>query len=111
MVAPRGRKVRPQRITDARTGLSDDVRARQNRYLISMSGRTLAVILSFVLWDMVRYVAVAALVLGVVLPYLAVVAAGAGRERRPAPPSAFLTAREKDAGVSASLATRTQSEA
>ncbi|MER6998351.1 DUF3099 domain-containing protein [Streptomyces sp. NPDC000410] len=80
------------RITGARKGLADDVRARQRRYVISMSVRTLSVILAAVLWDVERHVAIVALVLGVVLPYIAVVIANAGRENAPSLPSTFVAA-------------------
>ncbi|MEU6536291.1 DUF3099 domain-containing protein [Streptomyces sp. NPDC047000] len=79
------------RITGARTGLAEDVRGRQRRYIISMTVRTLSVILAVTLWNVERYVAVVALVLGAVLPYIAVVVANAGRERAPSLPSTFVT--------------------
>lgn len=78
------------RITGARQGLADDVRGRQRRYVISMSVRTLAVILAVVLWDVERPVAVVALVLGILLPYVAVVIANAGRENAPSLPSTYV---------------------
>ncbi|MEV1068214.1 DUF3099 domain-containing protein [Streptomyces sp. NPDC050263] len=80
------------RITGARQGLQDDVRGRQRRYIISMSIRTLSVILAATLWNVERHVAVVALVLGVVLPYISVVIANAGRENVPSLPSTFLKA-------------------
>jgi hypothetical protein len=80
------------RITGARTGLAEDVRGRQRRYVISMSIRTLSVILAVSLWNVERYVAIVALVLGAALPYIAVVIANAGRERPPSLPSTFVTA-------------------
>ncbi|MFK0169805.1 DUF3099 domain-containing protein [Streptomyces sp. NPDC090306] len=79
------------RITGARTGLQEDVRGRQRRYVISMSIRTLAVILAASLWNVERYVAIVALALGVLLPYVAVVIANAGRENVPSLPSTFVT--------------------
>ncbi|MET7290323.1 DUF3099 domain-containing protein [Streptomyces sp. NPDC005573] len=79
------------RITGARTGLAEDVRGRQRRYVISMSIRTLSVILAASLWNVERYVAIVALVLGALLPYVAVVIANAGRERPPSLPSTFVT--------------------
>ncbi|WP_327314134.1 DUF3099 domain-containing protein [Streptomyces sp. NBC_01235] len=79
------------RITGARQGLQDDVRGRQRRYVISMSVRTVSVILAATLWNVERHVAIVALVLGVVLPYVAVVIANAGRENVPSLPSTFLT--------------------
>lgn len=78
------------RITGARQGLADDVRGRQRRYVISMSVRTLAVILAAVLWNVERHVAIVALVLGVLLPYVAVVIANAGRENAPSLPSTYI---------------------
>ncbi|MGW5102832.1 DUF3099 domain-containing protein [Streptomyces sp. NPDC004100] len=77
------------RITGARTGLAEDVRGRQRRYVISMSIRTVSVILAASLWNVERYVAIVALVLGALLPYVAVVIANAGRERPPSLPSTF----------------------
>ncbi|MDX3231638.1 DUF3099 domain-containing protein [Streptomyces sp. ME19-01-6] len=78
------------RITGARQGLADDVRGRQRRYVISMSIRTVSVILAAVLWNVERHVAIVALVLGAVLPYIAVVIANAGRENAPSLPSTFI---------------------
>jgi hypothetical protein len=79
------------RITGARTGLAEDVRGRQRRYVISMAIRTLSVILAVTLWNVERYVAIVALVAGALLPYIAVVIANAGRERPPSLPSTFVT--------------------
>ncbi|MFI6206830.1 DUF3099 domain-containing protein [Streptomyces sp. NPDC051041] len=78
------------RITGARTGLQEDVRGRQRRYVISMSVRTLSVILAATLWNVERHVAIVALVLGAVLPYIAVVIANGGRENAPSLPSTFV---------------------
>jgi hypothetical protein len=80
------------RITGARTGLAEDVRGRQRRYVISMTIRTVSVILAATLWNVERYFAIVALVAGAVLPYIAVVIANAGRERPPSLPSTFITA-------------------
>ncbi|MGW1541835.1 DUF3099 domain-containing protein [Streptomyces sp. NPDC002309] len=80
------------RITGARQGLQDDVRGRQRRYVISMSIRTLSVILAATLWNVERHVAAVALVLGILLPYVAVVIANAGRENVPSLPSTFVVA-------------------
>jgi hypothetical protein len=79
------------RITGARTGLAEDVRGRQRRYVISMTIRTVSVILAVSLWNVERYVAIVALVAGALLPYVAVVIANAGRERPPSLPSTFIT--------------------
>lgn len=78
------------RITGARTGLAEDVRGRQRRYVISMSIRTVSVILAASLWNVERHVAIVALVLGAALPYIAVVIANAGREQPRSLPSTFV---------------------
>jgi hypothetical protein len=80
------------RITGARQGLADDVRGRQRRYIISMSVRTVSVVLAATLWNVERHIAVVALVLGLLLPYVSVVIANAGRENAPSLPSTFVTA-------------------
>jgi small neutral amino acid transporter SnatA (MarC family) len=77
------------RITGARSSLTEDVRGRQRRYVISMLIRTVCVLLAVVLWNVERYLAFAALAGGVLLPYIAVVIANAGRERSPGLPSTF----------------------
>lgn len=71
------------RITGTAAGLTDDVRGRQRRYIISMSVRTLSFILAVVLWHVSTPLAWIALVLGLVMPYIAVVIANAGRENAP----------------------------
>jgi len=78
------------RITGARQGLEEDVRGRQRRYVISMLVRTLAVILAVVLWNVERPLAIIALIGGLVIPYVAVVIANAGRETAKDLPSAYL---------------------
>ncbi|MEU3182609.1 DUF3099 domain-containing protein [Streptomyces sp. NPDC006923] len=91
-VAPKRSSTEVFRITGARTGLAEDVRGRQRRYVISMSVRTLAVVLTVILWNVERPVAIVTLVLGLLLPYVAVVVANAGRENAPALPSTFVAA-------------------
>jgi hypothetical protein len=78
------------RITAARHSLSEDIRGRQRRYIISMGFRTLCVILTVVLWQVSRPLAFATLVLGMLLPYVAVVIANAGRENAPGLPDTFV---------------------
>ncbi|MGP4001926.1 DUF3099 domain-containing protein [Streptomyces sp. 8N706] len=78
------------RITGARQGLADDVRGRQRRYVISMSVRTVSFLLAVLLWNVERHVAIVALALGFVLPYIAVVIANAGRENAPSLPPSFI---------------------
>lgn len=73
-------------------GLSEDVRGRQRRYVISMTIRTLSVIATVFLWNVERHVAIVTLVAGALLPYVAVVIANAGRESAPSLPSHFLPA-------------------
>ncbi|WP_435129496.1 DUF3099 domain-containing protein [Actinacidiphila sp. bgisy144] len=78
------------RITGARAGLTDDVRGRQRRYIISMSIRTVSVVLTVVLWNVERPLAWATLVVGLLLPYVAVVFANGGRENAPDLPSSYV---------------------
>lgn len=66
-----------QQITGARRGLSEDIRARQTRYLLSMGIRTACFLLAIVTSGPLRWVLFTA---AVVLPYLAVVIANGGRE-------------------------------
>jgi hypothetical protein len=77
-------------ISGARTGLTEDVRARQRRYIISMSVRTVAVVLAVVLWNVERPLAWVMLVAGLLLPYVAVVAANAGRGNGSASPHSYV---------------------
>lgn len=79
------------RITGARQSLADDVRGRQRRYVASMLVRTVAVLLTVLLWNVSRPLSAVTFVLGLVLPYIAVVIANAGRERAPTPPTALVT--------------------
>ncbi|MFE3902982.1 DUF3099 domain-containing protein [Streptomyces sp. NPDC059153] len=97
------------RITGARQGLAEDVRGRQRRYVISMSVRTVSVILAAVLWNVERYVAIVALALGALLPYVAVVIANAGRENTPSLPSTFVPAPMRPALDAAPVAGSEQS--
>ncbi|MEU9109462.1 hypothetical protein KPP03845_300042 (plasmid) [Streptomyces xanthophaeus] len=79
---------RAESITHARTGLSQDVRGRQRRYIAAMGLRSACVIVMAATWSRWPVLAVCALVAGVVIPYVAVVAAQAGwsqqRGARPA---------------------------
>lgn len=78
------------RITGARQSLADDVRGRQRRYVISMLVRTVAVVLTVALWNVERPLAIVTLVVGTLLPYVAVVVANAGRENAPSMPAAYV---------------------
>jgi hypothetical protein len=66
-----------QSITTAQSGLTIDQSARQRRYFISMMIRTVCFILTVVLPSPYRWIALFG---AVTLPYIAVIAANAGRE-------------------------------
>ena len=70
-------KVVSQSITSAQSGLSIDQSARQRRYFISMMIRTACFVLTVILPSPYRWIA---LVGALTLPYIAVIAANAGRE-------------------------------
>ncbi len=70
-------KVVSQSITSAQSGLSIDQSARQRRYFISMMIRTVCFVLTVILPSPYRWIA---LVGALTLPYIAVIAANAGRE-------------------------------
>ncbi|MDP9417960.1 MAG: DUF3099 domain-containing protein [Actinomycetota bacterium] len=76
----RGQPQPVYQITGARRGVSEDVSARQRRYLASMSVRTACFVLAIVTsgWWQGAF-----LVGAIVLPYVSVVFANAGRERAP----------------------------
>jgi hypothetical protein len=71
------KKPAAQSITDATVGLASDQSARQRRYFISMMIRTACFILTVVLPSPYRWIALAG---ALTLPYIAVIAANAGRE-------------------------------
>jgi len=71
------------KITGARRSLSEDIKARQTRYLLSMGIRTACFLLAIVTPSPFRWFFFAA---AVVLPYLAVVIANGGREPAPEAP-------------------------
>lgn len=68
----------PQTITSAQRALSDEQVGRTRKYLISMGIRTACVIGAIFIPGWPRWVLIAG---AVILPYLAVVIANAGRER------------------------------
>jgi hypothetical protein len=70
-------KVITQSITTAQSSLSLDQSARQRRYFVSMMIRTACFILTVVLPSPYRWIALTG---AVTLPYIAVIAANAGRE-------------------------------
>lgn len=71
------------RITSAPRSQADDQHARIVKYTVSMAIRAVCLILAFVVTGPMRWVFVAG---AVVLPYVAVVLANAGREPTPPPP-------------------------
>lgn len=77
--------------------MSSEQTGRTFRYLVSMGIRTACVILAIIVPGWPRWVFLAGAVL---LPYLAVVAANAGRDRRSTPPPApvLTTSRALPAG-------------
>ncbi|MFD0024680.1 DUF3099 domain-containing protein, partial [Streptomyces sp. NPDC127177] len=76
----------------ARLGLGVVARCWKRRSVISLSVRSLSVVAAAALWNVERYVAIVGLALGVLLPYIAVVIANAGRENTPSLPSTFVSA-------------------
>lgn len=70
-------------ITGARQGITEDQAPRTRRYLISMGIRTACVIGAIFIPGWPRWVLIAG---AVILPYLAVVIANAGRSRDTTPP-------------------------
>jgi Flp pilus assembly protein TadB len=78
------------RISGAPRALSDDVDGRTRRYLWSMAVRTLCFLLCVLFWVVLDQKVLASIFLvgAVLLPYVAVVIANAGRERRVEPPTA-----------------------
>ncbi|UJP38846.1 DUF3099 domain-containing protein [Cellulomonas palmilytica] len=72
-----------QRITAAPEPLGEDVARRQRRYLAQMGIRIVCFVLAIVTWSHVpTWVSLVLVVAAVVLPYVAVIFANAGRERR-----------------------------
>ncbi len=72
-----------QTITGARRSLTEDIKARQTRYLISMAVRTACFLGAIFASGWLRGILFAA---AVILPYLAVVIANGGREPAGEPP-------------------------
>ena len=78
----------PQTITSAQRALSDEQAGRTRKYLISMGIRTACVIGAIFVPGWPRWVLIAG---AVILPYLAVVIANAGRERDRGTPTEVTT--------------------
>jgi Flp pilus assembly protein TadB len=77
-----------QRITSAPESLAADQARRERRYLVQMGVRVVCFLLAVLLWRHVPlWMSLVFIVGAVVLPYIAVLFANAGRERRDeAPP-------------------------
>ncbi|MFC8349660.1 DUF3099 domain-containing protein [Streptomyces sp. NPDC057280] len=87
-------------ITRARTGLSQDLRGRQRRYVTAMLVRSACVVVMALTWNRWPPVAFCALAGGVVIPYVAVVAAQAGwRQQRGVRPELARPAEESAARI------------
>ncbi|MFB8776951.1 DUF3099 domain-containing protein [Streptomyces broussonetiae] len=70
-------------ITQARTGLSQDLRSRQRRYLTAMLIRSACVVVMAATWSRWPALALCALIGAALIPYAAVVVAQAGwRQQR-----------------------------
>ena len=70
------------KITTAPEPLAADMSRRQSRYLMQMSVRVLAFLLAVFTWNHIpMWASLILIVLAVVLPYIAVLFANAGRER------------------------------
>ncbi|WP_156043911.1 DUF3099 domain-containing protein [Cellulomonas sp. URHE0023] len=86
------------RITDAPEPLAADMSRRQSRYLIQMTIRVVAFLLAVLTWNHIpMWVSLFLIIAAVVLPYVAVLFANAGRERNVGDVD-FLDPREIGAG-------------
>ncbi|MDP9396784.1 MAG: DUF3099 domain-containing protein [Actinomycetota bacterium] len=81
------------RITGTAQGLSEDLGSRQVRYLISMAIRTACFLLAVIAWFALGWAWVSGLLFvgAILLPYVSVVVANAGRERAQILPVTVLT--------------------
>jgi Protein of unknown function (DUF3099) len=73
----RNQRAQVYRVTDARESRSEDIRRRYRRYAISMGIRTLCFVAAVLTYGPARWVLFTA---ALILPYIAVVIANAGRE-------------------------------
>jgi len=80
-----------QAITSAPASLADDQARRQRRYLIQMGVRVVCFLAVVLLWRHLPLpVAIALAVAAIVLPYIAVLGANAGRERNETDPTPWV---------------------
>ena len=82
-------------ITGAQVSLVEDQRARTRRYLLSMAIRTICFIGAIVASGWLRWALLAG---AVVLPYVAVVMANAGRKRAPTSSPMFILNDQRQIG-------------
>jgi multisubunit Na+/H+ antiporter MnhB subunit len=83
------------RVTGVRKGLTEDVRGRQRRYVITMVIRTVCFVVAVILFQVTPQGPGIAIALGLIfasliIPYFAVIIANAGREPNQLPPTARL---------------------
>ena len=95
-----GKKPTPVVITSAFDPLSQEQRGRQRRYFISMMIRTACFVASIFLPNPYRWISMGG---AVVLPYVAVVLANAGRENTSGPNSLMGAQRRQISGNSKDL--------
>jgi Protein of unknown function (DUF3099) len=68
-------------VTQARRSLSEDIRYRQNRYLIMMAIRTLCFAVAIIMFvNHLRWLALIPAIGAIFIPYVAVIFANGGRE-------------------------------
>jgi hypothetical protein len=96
----------PQSVTSAPEPLGADQARRQRRYLVQMGVRVVCFLLAAILWQHVPlWVGLTLIVGAVVLPYIAVLFANAGRERQSAAPPYAVLPPQLDAAPPARPAT------
>ena len=98
---------RVYRITNADRGLTEDQAGRQRRYLISMGIRTVCFLGAILTSGPLRWILFS---FALVLPYIAVVMANAGRERNKYADLRVMTATPPDALGSSSQGTRPEAQ-
>jgi hypothetical protein len=80
--APRNRRDQAHLVTEARPGLTEDIRYRERRYLIMMGIRTVCLIAAVLMFvNHLGWLTAIPAVGAIVIPYFAVVFANAGREQ------------------------------
>ncbi len=83
MSTKRGDGEEVHRITSAPEALADDLARRTKRYLVQMGVRVVCFVVAVLTWHRIPVAfSIAMIVAAVVLPYVAVLLANAGRERQ-----------------------------